>query len=199
MVIDSIMTNQITAITGFGGTGKSLLAVASALHLMDYCGYERIVVMFNPEKARGGKDMGFYEGSMLKKALKHNIGNMLSSKFGSEGDLEDMLRTDRIRLIPIVDGRGMEVGNNEILYVTEAQNTNNDLMELVLTRPSAQAKVIIEGDDKAQVDNRLFEHEKNGLRNMINAYKGESIFGYTHLTTIYRSKVAELAQRLRED
>lgn len=67
MVIDSIMNNTITAISGKAGSGKSLLSLMTAMHLIETGKYDRLVVMFNPTKTRGASDLGFYSGFFYRK------------------------------------------------------------------------------------------------------------------------------------
>ena len=90
----------------------------------------------------------------------------------------------------------MEIRDNEILYMTECQNTTTELIKLALSRVSAGAKVIIEGDYKTQVDSYLFEGKNNGLKRVIDAFKGHEEFGYIELQNIWRSKLAQLAELL---
>ena len=196
MAIDSIMTNTLTAISGHGGSGKSLISLVCAMHLIDKGEYDRLTILFNPTKTKGATDMGYYTGDQLEKALQSNIGNMLYSKFVDKSILLEMIKNDKIRLISMADARGMEVSDNDILYITECQNTNVDLIKLSLSRASENCKIIIEGDYDSQVDNNYFENENNGLVRVIDKLKNEDIFGYVDLQNIYRSKIAELIDKL---
>ena len=94
----------------------------------------------------------------------------------------------------MVDCRGMEINDDEILWITEAENTTTDLMKICLSRVSSGAKVFVEGDFK-QTDSSSYE-ENNGLKRVIEIFKDNSIFGYVDLQNIWRSKIAELADKL---
>jgi len=96
----------------------------------------------------------------------------------------------------LADCRGMEIRDNEILYLTETQNTTVELIKLALSRVSSGAKVIIEGDYKTQVDSSIFEGSHNGLKRVIDVFKGNELFGYVELQNIWRSKIAQLAEGL---
>lgn len=195
MVIDSIMNNTITAISGKAGSGKSLLSLMTAMHLIETGKYDRLVVMFNPTKTRGASDLGFYSGSFIEKAMQNSIGQILTTKFGDRLAVDMLIQQEKIKLVSMADARGMEIRDNEILYITECQNTSVDLLKLCLSRASAGCKIIIEGDYNAQVDSYLFEGNKNGMMRAIDVLKGENIFGYVELQNVWRSKIAELVDK----
>ena len=195
-LIDSILNNTITAISGLAGSGKTLIALMSAMYLIEKGSYDRIVILFNPTKARGATDMGYYGGDFLDKALQNSIGHILTTKFGDRYAVDVLLRDNKLKLVSMADCRGMEIGDNEILWITEAQNTSKDLIKLCLSRVSSGAKVIIEGDYLSQVDSHSFEGFNNGLLAVIEAFKGHEEFGYVELQNVHRSRLAELAQLL---
>lgn len=195
MVVDSIINNTITAISGKAGSGKSLLSLVVAMYLVEIGKYDRLIVMFNPTKTRGATDMGFYGGSFIEKAMQNSIGNILVTKFGDKCAVEMLMQQDKLRLVSMADARGMEIKENEILYLTECQNTSVELLKLCLSRASIGSKIIIEGDFTSQVDSYLFDGNGNGMKRAINVLKGEDIFGYVELQNIWRSKLAELVDK----
>ena len=195
-VIDSIYNNTMTAISGKAGSGKSLLSLITIMNLIETGKYDRVVIMFNPTKARGASDMGFYSGDATEKAMQNSIGSILTTKFGERFAVDMLLQQDKIRLISMADVRGMEVRDNEILYITEAQNTSVELLKLCLSRASSECKIIIEGDYNSQVDSYLFDGSSNGMKRAIEVLKGKEEFGYVHLPNIWRSKIAALVDEL---
>ncbi|GAA6313920.1 hypothetical protein F290043J8_19460 [Mediterraneibacter gnavus] len=194
--IDSIFSNTMTAITGHAGSGKSLISLISMMSLIENGEYDRVIIMFNPNKAKGAADMGFYCGDSTEKALQNSIGSMLTTKFGDRFAVEMLLQQDKIRLVSMADVRGMEVRDNEILYISEAQNTSIELLKLCLSRASSGCKIVIEGDYDSQVDSYLFEGNSNGFKRAIDVLQGESEFGYVHLPNVWRSKIAMLVDKL---
>jgi predicted ribonuclease YlaK len=152
------MNNTITALSGKAGSGKSMLSLMVAMHLIETYRYSRLVVMFNPTKTRGAADMGYYSGDMLEKAMQSSIGQILTTKFGDASIVEILLQQEKLKLVSMADARGMEIRDNEIMWITEAQNTSVDLIKLCLSRVSSGAKVIIEGDYTSQVDSNTFEN-----------------------------------------
>lgn len=190
-VIDSIITNPITVVSGIMGTGKSLLSLAASFKLIETGKFDRIIVMFNPSKARGASEMGYYSGDTVEKALQNNIGNMLSTKLANKEQLMQFIEDDRIRLVSMADCRGMEVREGEIMYITEAQNTTADLIKLCISRSAVGSKIIVDGDFNSQVDSIIFEGKNNGMRRVINHLKGKPYFGFVELQNVYRSEWAE--------
>ena len=195
-VIDSIYNNTMTAISGKAGSGKSLLSLVTIMNLIETGKYDRVVIMFNPAKARGAFDMGFYSGDATEKAMQNSIGSILTTKFGDRFAVDMLIQQDKIRLVSMADVRGMEVRDNEILYISEVQNTSIELLKLCLSRASSECKIIIEGDYGSQVDSYLFDGTSNGMKRAIEVLKGEEEFGYIHLPNIWRSKIAALVDKL---
>lgn len=194
MVIDSINNNTLTCISGRAGSGKSMLSLACAMELIEKGKYDRIVILFNPCSVRGATQLGYYQGSLIEKALQSNIGNVLITKFGDRFAVENLIAQGKLKLVPMVDCRGMEIRDNEILYITEAENMTVDMMKICLSRASQFAKIIVEGDYK-QIDNRIFMVD-NGMSRLVEKLKGEDCFGYVQLQNVWRSKIATLMDKL---
>jgi len=196
MTIDSIFNNTMTVISGKAGSGKSLLALTSAMNLIELGKYEKLVIMYNPVKVKGAADSGYFKGTALEKAMQNGIGEILRTKFNDTKKLESMIMSEQIKLLSMADCRGTEVKDNEILWITESQNMSIELMKICLSRCSQNAKIIIEGDYNSQVDNYAFENNNNGMKRAIEVLKGENIFGYVELQNVWRSKIASLVEKL---
>ena len=196
--IDSLVNCTITAVSGEAGSGKSLLTLMTAMALIENpkTPYECITILFNPTKARGASDMGFYTGSASDKAMCNSIGQILTTKFGDRYAVDLLMEQNKLKLVSMADCRGMEISDKEILWITEAQNTSIDLIKLCLSRVSSGAKVFIEGDYNSQVDSYMFEGHNNGLKHLIDKFKDHKEFGYVQLQNVWRSKIAELTQLL---
>lgn len=197
--IDSLINNTITAISGKAGSGKSMLSLAAAMYLIDSHKYEKLVVLFNPTSTRGAAKMGYYTGNATEKAKQTSIGHILNSKFGDPIMVDSLLATGRLQLISMADARGCEIADDAILWITEAQNTTPDLLKLCLQRCSAGCKVFIEGDYETQVDDAMFDGDNNGLKRVIQAFKGDALFGRVELPNVWRSRIAELAEKLYDN
>ena len=194
--IDSILSNTMTIISGRAGTGKSLISLITIMNLIEAGHYDRAVIMFNPTKARGATDMGAYTGSAIEKAMQNSVGSMLTTKFGDRFAVDLLIQQDKIKLVSVADVRGMEIRDNEVLYMSETQNMTVELLKLCLSRVSNQCKIILEGDYQSQVDSYLFEGSSNGMKRAIDVFRGEEEFGYVHLPNVWRSRIAEMCEKL---
>lgn len=195
MAFDSLLSDKFTALIGKAGSGKSLLSLVYAIHAIEKGDYDKIIVMFNPIKLRGAADLGFYAGSFSDKAMLQSIGNILITKLGRRDYVETLISQEKLQLVSMADCRGMEIKSNEILFISEAQNSTPTLIGTSLSRVEEGAKVIIEGDYKVQVDSRAYE-KRNGLYEAIELFKGHDVFSCVELQATYRSKIAELAYNL---
>ena len=152
--------------------------------------------MFNPTKTRGASYRGYYSGDFTDKAMQNSIGQILTTKFGDRYAVDLLISQNKLKLVSMADCRGMEISDNEILWITEGQNTSIELIKLCLSRVSSGAKVYIEGDYTNQVDAEAFSGSNNGLKRLIDVFKGHEEFGFIQLQNVWRSKIAELCELL---
>lgn len=196
MAIDSILNNTLTIISGKAGSGKSLISLASAFYLIDSGKYDKLVVFANGTEARGAAKIGFLPGTSDQKVLGSSVGAMLASKFGDMTYVERAISDGKLELLPMVNCRGAEIGDNAIAFITETQNCTPDLLKLCLQRCSSGCKIIIEGDYESQVDSWMYEGENNGMRKAIEVFKNNPDVGIVNLPRTWRSKIAEMAEAL---
>ena len=90
------------------------------------------------------------------------------------------------------DSTGMRAG----IYITEAQNMDISLMKLALQRIGEDSICIIDGDDRAQVDDPSFAGIHNGMKRVSQVFRGHDIYGEVTLAEIHRSKIAQIAEGL---
>lgn len=132
MAIDSILNNQLTSLRGRAGSGKSLIALYTAWHLVESKGY-KLVMFVNPTPLRDSQELGFYKGDRLEKLMQSAVGTMLSSKFGGIEGVELAIEERQLEILPFVDLRGYDSGElPTIVWIVEAQNLTDDLMKLGL-------------------------------------------------------------------
>lgn len=195
--VDSIFNNDITMLTGVAGTGKSLIALNVAWHLIERGKYDQLVIFTNPVKTRNAEALGFYKGDRTTKLMDAQTGIMLSSKFGDKFAVEREIDSGKLQLLPFSDIRGFDTTSEKrtIVWFIEAQNTNIDLMKLGLERIGNNTKVIIDGDPTAQVDLDAYR-VSNGMTRTSEVFRGYSIYGEVQLKKIYRSIISELASKM---
>ena len=197
IAIDSMMHNKITMLRGPAGSGKSYLALAYLFNQFEKGKIDKIIIFCNTVAARGAAKLGFYPGSRTEKLLDSQIGNFLSSKLGDKIEIEKLIEEGTLVLLPMADIRGYDTsGMKAGVYITEAQNLDVELMRLALQRIGDDCICILDGDSDAQVDLALYSGNNNGLKRVSTIFRGTDIYGEIELPNIYRSQIANLAQKL---
>ena len=197
LAIDSLLTNKITVLRGKAGTGKSLLALSFLFEKLEKGTIDKIVIFCNTIATEGSAKLGYYPGSRDEKLLDSQIGNFLGSKLGDKIVVEMLINENKLILLPMSDIRGFDTtGMHAGIYITEAQNMNIDLMKLALQRVGQDSIMILDGDDTTQVDLGAYAGNNNGLRRVSQVFRGEDIYGEVTLKNIYRSKIADIAEKM---
>ena len=98
-------------------------------------------------------------------------------------------------LVPAVDARGFQTPEHSGVYILECQNTNVDILQMLLQRIDDSSIVICDGDHLGQIDLIDYNHN-NGASRMSKVFRGDSSYGQVQLKTIYRSHIADLAEKM---
>mgnify|MGYP001481525134 CR=1 FL=1 len=194
--LDSLQNNSITMIRGKAGSGKSLVALSYILHQLEKGKIDKLVIFSNPFATLGSQGLGFYKGDKNQKLLQSSIGNLLMSKLGDIKQVEAMIEEGVLHLLPFSDIRGYDTGNNSAVWISEAQNLDINLMKLALQRLGEGSFMVVDGDDKTQVDSHIFAGSRNGMKRLSKIFRGEDLYGEIEFTKIYRSRVAEIADKM---
>ena len=197
IALDSLFTNQITMLRGPAGTGKSYLSFGYMFDLLEQGKIDKIVIFCNTVATKGSAKLGFYPGSRTEKLLDSQIGNLLESKLGDRVAVERLIDDGALVLLPMSDIRGYDTtGMNAAIYISEAQNLDIELMRLALQRIGEDSICIIDGDFAHQVDMAVYAGKNNGMRRVSEVFRGQNFYGEVVLQKIYRSKIAEIAEKL---
>ena len=158
----SIVNNTITIGVGPAGTGKTYLAVASAVHALANDSVSRIVLVRPVVEA--GERIGFLPGDIEKKVNPYlrPLYDALYEMFGFER-VGRLLDRGTIELAPLAFMRGRTL-NDSFIILDEAQNTTIEQMKMFLTRIGFNSRAVISGDI-TQVD--LPRTSQSGLRHAI--------------------------------
>jgi len=160
--IEGIRRNDLCFGIGPAGTGKTYLAVASAVEALEQERVRRIVLVRPAVEA--GERLGFLPGDMSQK-----VDPYLRPMYDA---LYDMVGFDRVaRLIerhvievaPLAFMRGRSL-NESFVILDEAQNTTVEQMKMFLTRLGFGSQAVVTGDI-TQVD--LPRHQQSGLRHVL--------------------------------
>lgn len=190
---DSIFSNDITVLYGRSGSGKTTIPLSYIMSNVENQKFKKCVIIYDFETLKGAKTLGFTPGTLNEKIITQGaIGNILSSKFGDMSEVERLLASGMIEIIPTANIRGYEVSSDEICFVTEGQNLDTYTLKTIIQRCKAGSKIIIEGDIIEQHDN----NREVGLLKMIDIFKGYKSFGCVKLKNNYRSEIGELADML---
>ena len=65
-----------------------------------------------------------------------------------------------------------------------------------MQRIGEDSVAIIDGDDKAQVDDINFAGTNNGMRRVSKVFRGEDLYGEIELKMIHRSRIAAIADKM---
>jgi len=145
--LELLSDNEVPLVTlvGAAGTGKSFLAIASALKMINEGIYEKIVVM-KPLIPVGGKDIGALPGDKFEKIsawlgpIKDNIDQILGTKsMTADNMFEEMVREGLIEVEAMAFIQGRSIAN-AIILLDESQNIT-----------PREARMVVERDRKSVV------------------------------------------------
>jgi len=194
--IDSINSNDFTILTGKAGSGKTLIALSWLINALDTQKITKVIIVYNNAPLRGAQAQGFYPGSRTEKALQSNVGGILASKLGSMAAVEQLIRQEKIELVPACDIRGIEVGTSQALFITEGQNMDSYILKTAIQRAKQGAKIIVEGDILEQQDLKNCSFEESGMFRAIEVFRDTPYFGCIKLKNNYRNPIADIADKM---
>ncbi len=200
--VDALTNNNIplVTLTGKAGTGKTLLALASALHVRKF--YRQIFVA-RPIVPLSNKDIGFLPGDVQSKIepymqpLWDNL-RVIQDQF-SETDkqsqlISNMTKDEKLVIEPLSYIRGRSL-QRIFFIVDEAQNLTPHEIKTIITRVGEGSKVVFTGDIY-QIDHPYLDSQSNGLSYLIDHFKGQKLYAHINLEKGERSELAELASNL---
>ena len=160
--IESINQNDINFGIGPAGTGKTYLAVASAVDALLKEKVDRIILMRPAVEA--GEKLGFLPGDLSQKVDPYlrPLYDALYEMLGIERT-EKYLEKGIVEIAPLAYMRGRTV-NNSFISVDESQNTTKEQMKMILTRMGFGSYLLINGD-LTQID--LPKNIESGLAHAV--------------------------------
>jgi phosphate starvation-inducible PhoH-like protein len=165
--LDHIRASDLTFGIGPAGTGKTYLAVASAVEAL-HSGSVRRIVLVRPA-VEAGERLGFLPGDLAQKVDPY-LRPMYDALYEMMGFDRVARNVERqvIEVAPLAFMRGRSL-NDSFIILDEAQNTTVEQMKMFLTRLGFGSKAVVTGDI-TQVD--LPRQQRSGLRHAIAVLRG---------------------------
>jgi len=191
---------QLVTLTGKAGTGKTLLALASALQQR-----QKFTQIFlaRPIVPLSNRDIGFLPGDIKEKIgpymlpLFDNL-DVIKNKFTQSSKeflkIEEMLKTEKLIITPLAYIRGRSL-SRIFFIVDEAQNLTPHEVKTIITRAGEDTKMVFTGDIE-QIDSPYLDEKSNGLSYLTEKMNGQDLFAHVNLVKGERSYLAELASHL---
>ena len=196
---DALTNNNIplVSLTGKAGTGKTLLAIASALHVRK--NYRQIYIA-RPVVPLSNKDIGYLPGDVNDKLAPYMqplwdnikvIQDQYSETDKQHQTITQLVKENKLVIEPLTYIRGRSL-QRIFFIVDEAQNLTPHEIKTIITRAGEGVKLVFTGDIY-QIDHPYLDSESNGLSYLIEHFKGQKLYAHVNLVKGERSELAELA------
>jgi len=201
--LDALLDDRIRLVTlmGKAGTGKTLLALACALHQVLVKKSYRGLLVARPTVSVG-KEIGFLPGDVGKKMapwmqpVVDTIEFLFDSahSIGGRDNYASLLSDGVVEIQSLSLIRGRSISNHYIV-VDEAQNLSPLEVKTIITRVGHASKVVLTGDPY-QIDNPYVDSGSNGFNYLVERFQDHPIAAHVELVKGERSELAELAANI---
>ena len=176
--LHAIATHDINFGVGPAGTGKTYLAVASAVEALEANRVQRLLLVRPAVEA--GEKLGFLPGDLSQKVDPYlrPLYDALYEMLGFE-KVAKLIERNVIEIAPLAYMRGRTL-NDSYVILDEAQNTTVEQMKMFLTRIGFGTVAVITGD-VTQVD--LPRNTRSGLRQAVEVLRDVSGISFTFFTS----------------
>ncbi len=177
--LNNIQANDINFGIGPAGTGKTYLAVASAVDALNKEKVKRIVLVRPAVEA--GENLGFLPGDLAQKVDPY-LRPLYDALYDLAGydNVTKMFDKGILEVAPLAYMRGRTL-NQSFIILDEAQNTTPEQMKMFLTRIGFGTKAVITGD-VTQID--LAKSQKSGLIEIQEILKSVKGIEFTFFTSV---------------
>ena len=184
--LETIDDSTITFGVGPAGTGKTFLAVASAVKMYSENRIKKIVLTRPAVEA--GERLGYLPGDLSQKIDPYLVPlfDSLEYFFGNE-TLQYLIEKRNIEIVPLAYMRGRTL-NDACIILDEAQNATISQIKMFLTRLGENSKMIITGDEtQIDLNNKTFSGLKK-TRKTLSSIEEVSVLEFEN-TDIVRNKI----------
>lgn len=190
--VQQILESDISFGIGPAGTGKTYLAVAAAVDMLERNEIQRILLVRPAVEA--GEKLGFLPGDLSQKIDPYlrPLYDALYEMLGVE-KVAKLIERQVIEVAPLAYMRGRTL-NHSFVILDEAQNTTPEQMKMFLTRLGFGSRAVITGDI-TQVD--LPRGQQSGLSHALRVIEG---IKEIHITRFHSRDVVrhQLVQKIVE-
>ena len=195
--LGQIKSIDLTIGVGPAGTGKTYLAVASAVDALENDLVDRLILVRPAVEA--GERLGFLPGDLAQK-IDPYLRPMYDALFEMMGQQKVAKYIERniIEIAPLAYMRGRTL-NDAFIILDEAQNTTIDQMKMFLTRIGFGSKAVITGDI-TQVD--LPREKTSGLRHalkLLSNIEGIGVTRFQNADIVRHPLVKKIVKAYEED
>ncbi|WP_255594458.1 PhoH family protein [Pontibacter sp. HSC-14F20] len=191
---------KLVSIQGVAGTGKTLLALASALEQRrDY----KQIYLARPIVPLSNKDIGYLPGDIKSKLnpymeplwdnLKY-IQNQYAENSKEYQKIRELVELEKLVITPLAYIRGRSLSNIYFI-VDEAQNLTPHEVKTIISRAGENTKIVFTGDIY-QIDTPYLDSQSNGLSYLIDRARNHPLYAHITLLKGERSELANLANEL---
>jgi phosphate starvation-inducible PhoH-like protein len=172
--LHAIARHDINFGIGPAGTGKTFLAVASAVEALNDARIQRLLLVRPAVEA--GEKLGFLPGDLSQKVDPYlrPLYDALYEMLGVEKVIK-LLERNVIEIAPLAYMRGRTL-NDAFVILDEAQNTTPEQMKMFLTRIGFGSTAVITGD-LSQID--LPKQQKSGLKDAVEVLRDIDAISFT--------------------
>ncbi len=191
---DLLQNPEIPIVNCIGrvGSGKTFLAIANMLYLIDKGQYDKLIYVRNNFGVEGTNDPGSLPGSLDEK-LRPFLGPLIDI-VGSEIIVDQLIEEGKVEQVHLGYLRGKSL-KNCALIVDESQNLTPSHIKMLISRMAENSKLIFAGD-YSQTDSKIFRGSSNGLMRLNDRLQNNELYGQIRLKKIERSKVCQMADLL---
>lgn len=218
-LIDALLNPEISIVTCYGqaGTGKTLVAIAAGLYLMNNRCYNGLTI--SRPIVSMGESLGFLPGNIdekmqpwlqpiydaLELLMEHPIRNQganrkqknkakTNNQLPVKKNYEQLVEQGILEIEALCYIRGRSIPNRYFV-LDEAQQLTPREAKTIVTRMSRGSKLVLVGDPD-QIDNPYVDSRSNGLVYTKNKLQGQAFSAHVSLTKGERSDLAEAGAQL---
>jgi phosphate starvation-inducible PhoH-like protein len=186
--VDAIRSSTMTFAIGPAGTGKTYLAVATAVRALQDRAVSRLILTRPAIEA--GERLGYLPGTLFEKIdpYMRPLYDALFEMTGAD-TLPRLMERGTVEVAPLAYMRGRTL-NDAFIILDEAQNTTPEQMKMFLTRLGFGSKAVVNGD-ATQTD--LPAGQTSGLAVVPEILSGIDGISFCHLgaSDVVRHKIVQ--------